>query len=97
MSPFKHLYNLTRTTFQWAYIDSANSENWEKDVGGTGEKPCDCGFCGESISLANTLIIHAEETPYQCDICEKLFSQNSVLIKHNHINTRKKPYHCVYQ
>ncbi|CAI9717846.1 Hypothetical predicted protein [Octopus vulgaris] len=38
MPRFKYLNNLTRPTSQCAYIDSADSENWERDVGGDMER-----------------------------------------------------------
>ena len=37
---------------------------------------------------------HTEEKPYECDVCEKIFSQSERLKMHKRTHTGEKPYEC---
>ena len=37
---------------------------------------------------------HTNEKPYECDVCEKRFSDSGNLKKHMRIHTNEKPYEC---
>ena len=37
---------------------------------------------------------HTNEKPYECDVCEKRFSDSGDLQKHMRIHTNEKPYEC---
>ena len=51
------------------------------------DKPFACDVCGQSYKyqmiLAEHKRIHAGEKTYECEICKKIFNQNSALIGHN--------------
>ena len=38
--------------------------------------------------------IHTNEKPYECDVCEKRFSDSGALKSHMRIHTNEKPYEC---
>ena len=38
--------------------------------------------------------IHTNEKPYECDVCEKRFSESGDLKRHMRIHTKEKPYEC---
>ena len=48
----------------------------------------------ESSHLQNDIRIHPGEKSYQCQICQKRFSQCSSLKRHARIHTGEMPYEC---
>ena len=38
--------------------------------------------------------IHTNEKTYECDVCEKRFTQPGSLKKHKRIHTNERPYEC---
>ena len=44
--------------------------------------------------LKNYVIVHAGETPYKCNQCEKIFSDNTNLKIHMMFHTGERPYQC---
>ena len=38
--------------------------------------------------------IHTNEKPYECDVCERRFTQSQHLKAHKRIHTNEKPYEC---
>lgn len=54
-----------------------------------------CPICGLYFTnRKNHLRVHTKEKPYQCDICNKCFSQKITLNVHNRIHTGERPYLC---
>lgn len=53
---------------------------------------------GENVcQKSNTMFhegAHMEEKPFECPVCRKCFSRNSLLIKHGRTHEGEKPYNC---
>ena len=62
-----------------------------------------CQHCGRTVTNAKSLRLHIlakhnrQECPFKCDICEKKFPRNSLLVRHVskvHKNCNNKLVHC---
>lgn len=55
-----------------------------------------CGKCfaQKTSATRHYLTTHKKERRYQCDECQRLFSQSSHLKTHMHIHTQERPYKC---
>ena len=62
-----------------------------------------CQHCGRTVTNAKSLRLHIlakhnrQECPFKCDICEKKFPRNSLLVRHVskvHKNCENKVVHC---
>lgn len=55
----------------------------------------ECPVCGVYFTnLKNHLKVHTKERPFQCDICEKKFTQKINLTVHYRSHTGERPYKC---
>ena len=45
-------------------------------------------------TLQKHMRIHTKEKPYECDVCEKRFTQSGNLKRHMVIHTNERPYEC---
>src|SRR5688572_14316187 len=48
----------------------------------------------ENSQLQNDIRIHTRQKSYQCQICQKHFSQCSKLTRHARVHTGEMPYQC---
>ncbi|ELT96684.1 hypothetical protein CAPTEDRAFT_121424 [Capitella teleta] len=69
----------------------------------TGEKPCQCGHCGESFAdeyqLKTHMLVHTVERlsgtrRHECCVCHKTFRMRDELKAHMLLHTRGGPYEC---
>eukprot|EP01083_Nonionella_stella_P185680 677661_1 len=64
------------------------------------ERHLNCGQCNKSCKTRYALtlhsVVHSNNRPYSCSLCDKKFKQTGVLKSHMlHIHTAEKPFRCV--
>lgn len=57
-------------------------------------KICDRIFDKSPLFTEHMRVTHSIDKPFECNICEKAYRIQSLLIEHFRSHTGEKPYHC---
>ena len=54
-----------------------------------------CPVCGKSVkNLKGHMLVHSDERPYTCSLCNKSYKSNPMLDVHMKTHTKERPYVC---
>ena len=54
------------------------------------------GWFARPEHLKNHMIIHSEDKPFSCNICEKSFRDSGTLVRHKKIHNSVRPFSCEF-
>ena len=54
------------------------------------------GWFARPEHLKNHMIIHSEDKPFSCNICEKSFRDSGTLVRHKKIHNSLRPFSCEF-
>ena len=54
-----------------------------------------CPICGKKVlNVKGHMLVHSDERPYACTLCDKTYKSNAMLDIHMKTHTKEKPYVC---